>query len=96
MHSQTTASGGLAGVVIDQSTAGVPDAAVGIKDVANGTTQSGKTDKEGVYQFPFLRPGTYTLRAMHPGFQGTLSMVIVAAALLPGCGSTAHIQEESA
>jgi hypothetical protein len=68
-HSQTTTSGGLAGVVIDQTTAVVPDAAVEIKDVAKGTTQSGRTDKEGVYQFPLLRPATYTLRVTHPGFQ---------------------------
>ncbi len=68
-HSQTTTSGGLAGVVIDQTTAVVPDAVVEIEDAAKGTTQSGKTDKEGVYQFPFLRPGTYTLRVRHPGFQ---------------------------
>src|SRR5260370_36736312 len=69
VHSQTTTSGGLAGVVIDQTTAVVPDAVVEIKDAAKGTTQSGKTDKEGVYQFPFLRPGTYSIRVMHPGFQ---------------------------
>jgi hypothetical protein len=69
VHSQTTTSGGLAGVVIDPTTAVVPDALVEIKDVAKGTTQSGKTDKEGLYQFPFLRPGTYTLRVTHPGFQ---------------------------
>src|SRR5437879_810488 len=69
VHSQTTTSGGLAEVVIDETTDVVPDAAVEIKDVAKGTTQSGKTDKEGVYQFPFLRPGTYTLRVRHPGFQ---------------------------
>jgi hypothetical protein len=69
VHSQTTTSGGLAGVVIDQTTAVVPDAAVEIKDPAKGTTQSAKTDREGVYQFPFLRPATYTLRVTHPGFQ---------------------------
>src|SRR5262252_3044724 len=69
VRSQTTTSGGLAGIVIDQTTAVVPDSPVEIKDVAKGTTQSGKTDKEGLYQFPFLRPGTYALRVTHPGFQ---------------------------
>jgi len=69
VHSQTTTTGGLAGVVIDQTTAVVPGAVVEIKDAAKGTTQSGKTDGEGVYQFPFLRPATYTLRVTHPGFQ---------------------------
>src|SRR6266481_4496722 len=77
VHSQTTTTGGLAGVVIDQTTAVVPDAAVEIRDAAKGTAQSAKTDKEGVYQFPFLRPGTYTVRVMHPGFQEERRSVIV-------------------
>ena len=69
VQSQTTTSGALSGVVIDQTNAVVPDAAVEIKDAAKGTTQSAKTDNEGVYQFSFLRPGTYTLKVMHSGFQ---------------------------
>jgi len=66
---QLRLSGALSGVVIDQSNAVVPDAAVEIKDAAKGTTQSAKTDSEGVYQFSFLRPSRYTLKVMHPGFQ---------------------------
>jgi len=69
VQSQTTTSGALSGVVIDQTNAVVPDAAVEIKDVAKGTTQSAKTDGEGVYQFSFLRPGRYTLKVTHTGFQ---------------------------
>jgi hypothetical protein len=69
VHSQTTTSGALAGVVIDQTNAVVPDVAVEVKDLAKGTTQSAKTDSEGVYQFSFLRPSRYTLKVMHPGFQ---------------------------
>jgi hypothetical protein len=68
-QSQTTTSGGLSGVVIDQTNAVVPDAAVEIKDVAKGTTQSAKTDGEGVYQFSFLRPTAYRLSVTHPGFR---------------------------
>src|SRR5438045_9303484 len=66
---QTTTSGGLSGVVIDQTSAVVPDAAVEIKDVAKGTAQSARTDGEGVYQFSFLRPGRYTLKVTHSGFR---------------------------
>jgi len=68
-QSQTTTSGGLSGVVIDQTNAVVPDAAVEITDVAKGTAQSAKTDVEGAYQFSFLRPGRYTLKVAHTGFQ---------------------------
>jgi len=68
-QSQTTTSGALSGVVIDQTNAVVPDATVEINDVAKGTTQSEKTDREGVYQFSFLRPGRYKLKVTHAGFQ---------------------------
>ena len=50
LRAQTTTSGALAGVVIDQTNAVVPDAAVEIKDAAKGIAQSAKTDSEGVYQ----------------------------------------------
>src|SRR5258708_14452127 len=66
---QTTSSGALSGVVIDKTTAVVPGAAVKSTDVARGTTDTTKTNGEGVYQFSFLRPGRYTLSVTHPGFQ---------------------------
>ncbi|PYV59936.1 MAG: hypothetical protein DMG98_04240 [Acidobacteria bacterium] len=66
---QTASSGALSGVVIDKTNAVVPGAAVEITDVAKGTTDSTKTNGEGVYQFSFLRPSTYTLKVMHSGFQ---------------------------
>jgi len=69
LTAQTTTSGALAGVVTDPTHAVVPDAEVEIKDVAKGATDSTKTNGEGVYQFSFLRPGTYTLKVMHSGFQ---------------------------
>jgi len=74
---QTSTSGALSGVIIDQTKAVVPDAAVEIKDIAKGTTQSAKTDSEGVYQFSFLRPGRYTLKVMHPGFQEEQKLVTI-------------------
>jgi len=48
LKAQTTTSGALAGVVIDQTNAVVPDADVEIKDLAKGTAQSTKTDTSGV------------------------------------------------
>jgi Carboxypeptidase regulatory-like domain len=66
---QTASSGALSGVVIDKTNAVVPDAAVEIADVSKGTTDTTKTNSEGVYQFSFLRPGRYTLAVTHPGFQ---------------------------
>ncbi|HXN17118.1 MAG TPA: carboxypeptidase regulatory-like domain-containing protein, partial [Candidatus Binatus sp.] len=69
LNAQTTISGALTGVVTDPSQAVVPDADVEIKDNAKGTTQSTKTDREGVYQFSFLAPGRYTLTVTHAGFR---------------------------
>ncbi len=67
-RAQTTTSGGLTGVVTDPSNAVVPDAVVEIRDLAKGTEQSTKTDREGVYRFFFLTPSTYTLTVTHDGF----------------------------
>src|SRR6266481_3679690 len=66
---QTTSSGALSGVVIDKTNAVVPDAGVKITDLAKGTTQSIKTDREGLYRFFFLAPGRYTLVVTHAGFE---------------------------
>jgi protocatechuate 3,4-dioxygenase beta subunit len=66
---QTTTSGGLTGVVTDPSNAVVPDADVEIKDSAKGTTQSTRTDQEGVYRFFFLAPGRYTLTVTHEEYR---------------------------
>jgi hypothetical protein len=69
LKAQTTASGAVAGVVIDQSGALVADAEVEIKDDAKARTERAKTDSEGVYRFSFLAPGSYTLTVKHTGFQ---------------------------
>ena len=69
LGAQTTTSGGLTGVVTDQSNAVVPDANVEIEDNAKGTSQSTKTDRGGVYRFSFLAPSRYTLTVEHEGFR---------------------------
>src|SRR5947208_9181972 len=66
---QTTTSGALAGVVIDQTNAVVPDATVEITNTAKGITRSSNTDTDGVYQFFFLTPGSYSLTVSHAGFR---------------------------
>jgi hypothetical protein len=66
---QTTNTGGLTGVVTDQSGAVVPDVDVEIKDNRKGNVQPTKTDREGVYRFFFLAPSPYTLTVTHAGFR---------------------------
>src|SRR5579864_5419751 len=77
VSAQTTTSGGLGGVVTDLTYAVVPDANVEIKDNAKDITQSTKTDREGVYRFFFLAPGSYTLSVMHAGFREEMRTVNV-------------------
>src|SRR5258708_17092280 len=69
MTAQTTTSGGLTGVVTDPTHAVVVGAEIEIEEQSKGTTQSTKTDREGVYRFFFLEPGKYTLTVTCHGFR---------------------------
>ena len=69
LRAQTTNSGGLTGVITDQSSAVVPNAMVEIRDEAKGTIQTTKSDREGVYRFFFLAPAKYLLTVTHDGFR---------------------------
>jgi Carboxypeptidase regulatory-like domain len=69
LYGQTTTSGALAGVISDQIGAVVVNADAEITDSAKGNTQSIKTDREGVYRFFFLAPGSYTLTVTAAGFR---------------------------
>jgi hypothetical protein len=84
LNAQTTISGGLTGVVTDQSGAVVPNAEVEIRDSAKGTTQSTKTDQQGVYRFFFLAPARYALTVTYEGFRTESRAVNV---LLPPPGT---------
>ncbi len=92
LNAQTTTSGGLTGIVTDQTKAVVPNADVEIRDNAKGASQSTKTDREGVYRFFFLAPARYTLIVSHEGFQKTSRAVSV----LLGPSSTVNVMLELA
>jgi hypothetical protein len=77
LNGQTTTSGGLVGVITDQSNAVVPDAGVELKDNAKGITQSTKTDRQGEYRFFFLAPARYLMTVTHDGFRKESRAVIV-------------------
>ena len=47
----------------------MPNADVEIMDVNKGTTESTKTDRDGVYRFFFLSPSQYSLTVEHDGFR---------------------------
>jgi len=69
LYAQTATSGGLTGVVTDQSGAILQSAEVAINDVNKGSEASTTTDREGVYRFFFLAPSRYILTVTRPGFR---------------------------
>src|SRR6266545_494078 len=71
--------GAIVGTITDSNGAAVPNATVTITDVGNKTTQTFSTNSDGIYNAPFLNPGTYEVLASAPGFAKTLVSNIVVA-----------------
>jgi hypothetical protein len=66
-HAQTTTSR-LSGTVLDPSSAAVPGAKVTCSNNNTGFSLRTVTDERGLFQFPSLPPGTYTITAEAAGF----------------------------
>src|SRR5690348_4928677 len=58
----------LRGHITDASGAVIPQAEVRLTQVSTATSRSGKSNAEGLYEFPQLQPGTYSLTVAAPGF----------------------------
>src|SRR5215475_11317559 len=63
------ARGTISGKVKDSSDAVVPGVSVRITDVARGTTITATTNAAGLYQAPYLLPGTYQITVEVSGFK---------------------------
>jgi hypothetical protein len=61
--------GSIVGVVTDPTGAVVPGAEVTITNLGTKTSQSLKTNSEGIYEVPFLNPATYMVTVRHTGFK---------------------------
>jgi hypothetical protein len=92
LNAQTTTSGGLTGVITDQSNAVVPNAMSRSRTPLKGTTQTTKTDRDGVYRFFFLAPARYALTVTKGGFRRESRIVNVTL----GPSSTVNITLEIA
>lgn len=68
LSAQNIISGELVGTVTDASNAVVPGATVTLKNAAMGINQTTTTTATGLYRFPLLRPGTYTVTVEAKGF----------------------------
>jgi hypothetical protein len=67
----------LLGNVTDQTGAVVANATVNLTNSATGETRTGATNGAGLYDFPALHIGTYSLKVTAPGFQAYESSGIV-------------------
>src|SRR5580704_4618730 len=66
------ATGAITGVVTDPSGAAVKGAAVTVTDTERGTSQKVQTISEGVYNFPQVSIGQYSVRVEASGFQSAV------------------------
>ena len=66
---QTIVTGALSGTVLDPSGASVAGATLTLKSVETGAEQTTTSNNNGFYQFPLLKPGTYTLTTTQSGFK---------------------------
>jgi hypothetical protein len=68
-----TATGQFNGHVYDQNGSVVADATVTLTDTQTQVTRNTKTNGEGLYQFPLIQPGTYSLTVTQTGFDTATS-----------------------
>jgi len=67
-RAQTTL-GTIRGAVVDQQQNIVPGASVVVADETTNVTREARTDEQGLFEIPNLRPGTYTVTATLSGFK---------------------------
>jgi len=67
--SQGETTSAIVGQVNDASGAGVPGAAVTVTNKETGLKRSARTDESGRFNFPQLKPGTYSVKVDAPGFE---------------------------
>ena len=70
-------TGSLSGRVTDPSGAIVPGASVIVRSLATGVEQSAKTNHTGLYRFPVVMPGSYSITASVKGFRDVQALVRV-------------------
>ena len=66
--SAQTPSGEISGVVTDSSDSVLPGVRVTLTNIATNAVRLTQTNEAGVYVFPALQPGTYTLKVELEGF----------------------------
>jgi len=65
---QNIVTGGISGTVMDQTGAIVPNATVTLKSNSTGEVETTTTSAAGLYNFPLLKPGPYSVSISLTGF----------------------------
>lgn len=65
-------NGTISGTVTDPKGAALPDATVTLTQTTTGLVLHGQTNSQGLYTFPQLLPGTYSVSVEKPGFKKTV------------------------
>ncbi len=65
-------TGTITGSVTDASGAVIPGATVKVTDTATGVTRNGASNAEGLFTFPELQPGVYSVQATAKGFSNAV------------------------
>ena len=76
-HAQTQVTGDIVGRVVDKSGAVVADATLTLTSNADGSKQTVRSDKNGNYRFPLLKPGSYSIHEEGSGMSANLTNVSV-------------------
>src|SRR5260370_37370695 len=77
LRAQSIITGAVSGTVTDPAGAILPDATVTLTNTATADIQNGKTNTSGVYLFPLLKPGDYTVTVQESGFRVAVAKVTV-------------------
>jgi hypothetical protein len=86
--------GTISGTVSDQLSLPILDAEVVLTNQATLISTAKKTDKEGLYQFPAVDPGAYTLEIRKMGFQTrNIANIEVKASESTTLNPTLYVQE---
>jgi Carboxypeptidase regulatory-like domain len=69
IFSQVQTTTAISGLISDSSGAVVPEASVTLRNQDTGAVRQANANADGVYSFPSLLPGTYTITIAKPGFE---------------------------
>jgi hypothetical protein len=77
VFAQSATTGSINGTVVDSSGAVVPNASVTVRDTANNSVLNLKSNEEGRFTAPFLKPDNFNISATAPGLKSATATLQV-------------------